>query len=271
MSAAGKVVVHEVRGRADGQSAPCPPSWTTKCALCRVSAVAAPWTPTLHLSWRPALTFYEKGVEILRCLDERGVLRAFRVGDDRVDARLLDANHELTVRHNGLTLDLFGVDADVDSAWECVVAALQKLELDKATAMAKFQHMVPLGIPFDEAVAVGSRRFLSLPSTVKVADWALLINPDPGSSVEFGIVGAHEAIDRLTRRAGRMRMGQDASNASRWANTAFPDVALFADSFWDGPQVEGEQAVRAYWNSARDRAASFIDALYEKISADILE
>ncbi len=67
-----------------------------------------PWTQSLAVRWGPALTFYRRHVEILD--DNDKVLRAFRVGEDQIDARIL-TGHELSVGRNGLSLEIFGQDA----------------------------------------------------------------------------------------------------------------------------------------------------------------
>jgi hypothetical protein len=219
------------------------------------------------MNWRPALSFYEKRTEILRCLDDKKVLRAFRLAADHIDARLTRPGQELRVRQSGLALELLGQDADADLAWPCVVAALERIEPENTTVNARYQHIIPLELPFKEAVAIARDRFIKLPS-LPVSDLALVLNLEQGCMIEFGIVGPGEAIPRLTRTVGQMRPADVPHFAGFWEHSDIPDVALYADSLWPGLPAAGENydGVREAWSQTRDRASEVVDSLYAEIS-----
>ncbi len=232
--------------------------------------MADPWTQTLELTWRPALTFYEERMAILRCLDDRKVLRAFKVDPNRIDARLIKPGHELQVRHNGLVLELLGQDADLELAWACVVAALDLIKPTNTTVSARYQHIIELDGPFDQTVRVARDRVLSMPDQPEIEDWAVLMTFTGPSTVEFGVIRDDEAIPRLTRSVGRMQ-GRDHQQTEYWygLDVKFPEVGLFADSRLAGPQIKGgPDEIRNWWLSARDRAGNFADTLHEKVSSD---
>jgi hypothetical protein len=181
----------------------------------------------------------------------------------------MDARHEMTITQEGLSLDLFGQRADPDVVWDSLTEALERIEPTVSLIRIGFQHIVPLAMPFEESVAKGQERFLSLSPTLYLQDWALLINPDPHSAVEFGIIRADEAADRLTRRAGRMRGDKPLAGVGRWVGVTFPDVAIFADSYWGTTQVGGQlvDETRKHWAAANERAGELVDNLYATISA----
>ncbi len=236
--------------------------------------VAAPWTQALSMSWRPALKFYEERVAILRAMDAKGALKAFKVRADRIDARL-ENGHALTVQSDGVTLELFGRDADLDSVWEFVMIVFDSVEpMQVSDVHAQFQHLVALDMPFERAVATGHERFFSLPSIAgtEFGDWALLADlvgaGGMEGQVEFGIIRGAEAPERLTRAVGRtMSLGP---GARRWNLDDFPEVSLFADSRWShhGTPIAAEKPddLRAFWDAASKQATDLVDALYGKMS-----
>jgi hypothetical protein len=240
----------------------------------------APWTQSVSVRWRPALRFYTKGVEILGDLDERKVLRAFKVGVDQIDARIL-SGHELSIRQGGLWLEIFGQDADVDEVWEFVVSAVETI---KPAAMGgvgtQFQHLVPLDVPYDVALPLSRDSFLRPPpGGEEITDWALVVNlaggaatepANAGPSVEFGVVSGREAMGRLTREVGGAASigGSGLNSRVRWQQVEFPAVALFADSAWpQDPTIEtkGLPDVRAYFDATRERACKFVESMGEQI------
>lgn len=244
--------------------------------------MATPWTQSLSLRWRPALSFYATRIAILEELDNAKVLRAFRVGDEQIDARIL-AGHELSVSQNGLSLEVFGPDADVDEVWAYVDQAVRKVApAQMGGAATQFQHIAPIDMPYDAAIAAATASYLP-PLANEIVDWAVIVNlpgglgnmpANRGPSVEFGIINEGEARMRLSRVGSRTtsRMQQSQLPGSRWESTTFPAVALFADSTW--PQhvspagVESLADVREYLDATKEQAGRFVDHLYENITIE---
>jgi hypothetical protein len=234
--------------------------------------------------WRPELRFYERRVAILREFEDRGELRAFRVGDDFVDARLSDRGDQLTVRQDGLTLQLLAPDADATRAWQAAAVAISAVEPSRTRRMvATFQHVVDLELAFADAVSLGYARLVAglgdRIGDTHVADWALMADLRPGEGdsepsgqVEFGIVRDAEVPYRLARRAGRV--GREAPRTSHelWSPSDFPNVALFADSMWtiegsDAPDDVMQEAL-AFWDATRTRASTLVDDLISRLKTD---
>jgi hypothetical protein len=126
--------------------------------------VSAPWTQTISLSWRPELRYYEERIAILRQLEDRGDLRAFRVRDEAIDARLFDRDHQLSVRQDGLTLQLLRPSADPEQAWSAVALAVAAIRPSKPTKiMVGLQHLEAIPLAFEDAVRHGREHLTSVP------------------------------------------------------------------------------------------------------------
>jgi hypothetical protein len=236
----------------------------------------APWTQTLSLHWRAALPFYAERVAILEEFDHLKALRAFRVGVDQIDARILDG-HELSVRFNGLSLQIFGQDADVDEVWRFLTIAVEKVSPGvMGGASTQFQHLVALDLPYDDAVPAARDAFLAPLAGEEVQDFALLVNlpgsgdapGNHGPSVEFGVIHRNEAELRLSRVVGRIR--EDATTqlppSQRWETKDFPETGLYAVSGWSEGVGSADLAdIRGYLESTRGRAGEFVECLYEKM------
>ncbi len=248
---------------------------------CRV-VLPAPWTQTIKLSWRPELRFYEERIGILRELQDRGLLQAFRVGDNHVDARLQNPRYQLSVRESGLTMHLLAPDAEPDEAWNVLAPALDLIRPSRPREMATtYAHVAALDQSFDEAVARGySGLFGSLDAGgARFDDWALLADVyldsiSANGLIEFGIVRTHEIEARLTRRAGRTTSGDPYPPISPTVmqGLKIPKVALFSDSTFRRPadQHGNDFATRAreFWEASRTQADSLVGDLHQRLSID---
>ena len=196
-----------------------------------------PWTQTIQIQWRPELRFYEVRIAILRMLEDREILKAFRVGEDFVDAQLFDARTQFSVHQSGLSLSLSHPEANLGLAWEAITIAIAQVRPAEARrVLCAFQHIAELPSSFDEAVRAGAKGVLqSRVSSAEASDWAVLLDvqvagePSLQGQVEYGIVRARELADRLARRVGRMRESP-VLDRQLWTNVQFPQVALFADT-----------------------------------------
>lgn len=243
--------------------------------------VVGPWTQTLTVHWRPELQFYEERIPMLRKLENDGVLKAFSVGDDYVAARILDGgHHQMTIRKDGLSLDIIGNDADTQAVLAIAVEAIQRVAPTRTRlGTARFYHLVPLDMLFDEAVARSVERLFPPIATPNISgtDYAMLMDlkaPDEVTGqVEFGVVRGVEVRDRLVGVGQRIAPASQAVRDYDWTSTKFPDVALFADSVWeqhtsteqDGPAWEG---LLRFWADATEYAGLSVEALQRRITMD---
>jgi hypothetical protein len=241
--------------------------------------VIVPWTQSLHLYWRPELRFYEKRIAILKQFEEQGILRAFRVEEGFVDAQLFESRDRLTVKKDGLDLQLFSPDADPERAMEALGIALSEAgPTTPRVASATFQYIVEIDLEFAEAVDRGYGRVLGdLPGgDLSFGDWAVLTDisldePDCSGTVEFGIIQANEAPRRLARLAGRAGEGR-AQSLQRWEAEEFPDVAIFCDGALNGT-LEGKaenlaSSAAEFWNAARSAQGKLTEGLRATLSTD---
>lgn len=235
----------------------------------------SPWTQSLRLSWRPELSFYEKRVELLKAFEEQGVLRAFRVEESLVDAQLFDSRDRLTVRHNGLDLQLLATNADPERAMQALEIALDAVNPANTWHISSsFQYLVDLQLSFEEAVKSAYGRLLGNlnSSGDPFGDWAVLVDLHLGSfpstgQIEFGLIRDTEAPARLSRTAGRMGNASGRNDAELWHNTKFPAVALFADGRAEDhlkePLDKGLVAtVTDFWSASRREVGTLVERLH---------
>jgi len=237
--------------------------------------VPDPYTQSIRLAWRPELRFYEQRVSILKSFEDEGVLRAFRVQENFVDARLFETRDLLTVRQDGLELWLATPDADGDRAWGAVEVALACVKPALARSMhVFFQHLAPLDMPFESAIKGAYGRLLGSLGTpgIRFDDWSLLADlemtwtPPAAGQMEFGVVRGTEVIDRLTRQAGRTGVAQRPPDA--WVHAQFPDVALFSDCQFSAaanPSQELGKQARNFWGGAREETGRLVGVLQKMI------
>ncbi len=240
--------------------------------------VLAPWTQAVSIEWRPELRFYEERFALLRALENDGVLRAFRVGQDRVDARVGAAQHQVSIRQDGVSVSLSGAAADLDATWVLVRRAVVAIAPHRfGRVRVALQHLAGLDVSFERAVELGHEKVLALPVVpgLQHGDWALLMDgrgSDDESimQAEFGIVRSEEVPARLARTAGRM----DASPmlvSQPPTDVSVPAVSLFSDSLWLRDMATEPDALDAtleFWESARSRAGTLIDSLLGQLLDD---
>jgi len=237
-----------------------------------------PWTQTIGLSWRPELSFYEKRIEILKALEKKEILRAFRVEDRFVDAQLFETRDLLSVRQDGLSLELFSPSADPERAIQAVEIAIAGI-VPKAPRRIKasFQFIVDLELGFEAAIeaAHGGIFHAFGPSSLTFGDWAVLLdfNLDEQQAVgqaEFGVIAQQEALRRLTREAGRKPQRPEMQTQGRWKRADFPEVSVFVDGYLEKGLAEdaGEDLVAiaiGFLGSTRSQLSDFSASLVKML------
>lgn len=235
-------------------------------------------TQSIRLRWLPELRFYEERVPILRRLQESGLLQAFRVSEETIDAELPNWCW-LSVAQSGLTLNLLDATDDTSDAWEIVKSIVDKIgPLSYTHARVSYQHIVELPFEsFEAAVASGhASLFQSLGTTEAIlGDWALLSDvvvigpPAGGGHIEFGIVRDNEIDFRLKRVGGR-GPGMQHLGQREWEQSAFKQVSLFADSNLTSPVVPGHEKAfledaGEFWRASRNQMSRLVSELSSKL------
>jgi len=224
------------------------------------------------------LRFYEERIGILRHFDDAQALRAFKVGENTIDAQLFGGECRISVSQSGATLQLLSPEADLQRGSEALAAVVAALSLPAIRSLTvALQYVEPIDLAFREAIDRGHERLfgISLSTKLRLGDWAVLQDLHLGDqeerdgAVEFGIVQATEAPQRLARIQGRAQ-GEHLSPGV-WSQATFPPVALFADSFWslrEHPKdADLMSTVVSFWETVREKTGSLVVELHSTLTA----
>lgn len=214
---------------------------------------SAPRSAVVDLSWRPCLAFYEHGVEILRHLEDDGILRQFRVNKDDVDARLADGTY--------LRVGVVGMDyiaplgpLPADESARITGHVVRALKPDDVELVISLAHLEGLAwdLNYDEACRQATAAWLpGLATDAAVHDSAPLVD---GVSrrhglrfqAEFGIVDAEQAPHRLSRMLGN-RIDAPTMPLREQAAREVPPLAVFVDSSWFPQGAPGDAEDLTTW------------------------
>ncbi len=258
---------------------------TCRCVYkwpCRVTLVLGPWTQRIEVNWRPELRFYETRIGILRQLENQGILQAFRVRDHAIDGRLFGGDHVLTIKQNGISLQLLRPQAEAAAGWDAVALAVEQINPTQATSITlSLQYVVGLEGDFPTLVARGQEQLLSVPLAGDVAgqDWALLLDlklegeTESNGQVEFGITANAELPSRLARLVGKMAERTDI-DPEHWKPAEFPSVSLFVDSKWASSVDNVDDPLNnawAYWDSVRQQTNSLVEGWHQAMAINTKE
>jgi hypothetical protein len=192
------------------------------------------WTQRTSVSWKQSVSYFEHRYEVLRTLEDAGLLRRFQSKGDRILMRLGSAHQIMSFGPSDFSMaDLKpGLDEGVTrAAAEAVYSAL-KPELVGRPNFG-IQSLVPIAMPYDEARQAAGRALLpGLPGNT--LDFGLLLDgtseQPPGEyRLEVGVVEAKEAPTRLSREVGRVATRDAETPPFLWQPNELPEVALFCD------------------------------------------
>lgn len=235
--------------------------------------VPGPWTQSIRVGWRPELNFYENRTQILRGFEQEGSLRAFHFSENEVAAQLFDSRDRLSVRQDGLTLDLDDPTADLERAWRALEQAFETVNPQyPRTIRAGFRHLVPLELSLAEAIARSYGTVLGRVGSpaIRFGDFALLADialggdPSAPGQIEFGVVTREEAPARLSGTVrGRSQVGEVHPGIASDPEL-FPEVGLFSYLWVSrslGTGTSFLQGARAFWGRARQEADDLVGSL----------
>ena len=224
------------------------------------------WTQELRLGFRPELRFYEQRTSLLRLLEERDSLQAFRWTDQGISARLQDhADLRLTAR--SATVRVLSPRTSVDDVRQLVLLVLQALEpSDVIVVTFQAQCLAPVGAVFaDIAAATGVLLEPEMAPEAQVTDWAMLVDGQSDSgkfTLEYGLIKEDEAVSRLMRTAGRV--GGPSGDEEVLDIADLPECALFLDWLWSLNAACGDDLAVSV-TQAWDRALSETMLLSERV------
>jgi hypothetical protein len=192
------------------------------------------WTQRVSCPWRQNIAFYERRYEILRAIEDKGLLRRFQERPNELAVRLQGPHQLVAFRPTGLFLSMLRPDAVSDvvrAVVEVVCGAMSPDPIGSPTF--KFQWLVACETPYDEARKVAAEAFMGENHPTQMIDFALVIDgrfdePFDEYHLSFGVVEAAEAPSRLARGIRRADEQRD-SPPGIWRIEDLPPVAVFCD------------------------------------------
>jgi hypothetical protein len=241
-----------------------------------------PWAQHFEVRWPPALAFFERRYEVLRKFDDAGLLRAFGIGEDRIEVRLGDPNHLLAFMPVGMSLSALKPNADLERMHRAADLVLDCLAPDRlANPRASFQWIAPSsGSAYDAARSAAASRALGEAAMGRYTDFAAVIDgriDELGVTyhLEAGVAEAEEIPFRLARAAGHLRgpgrAARQDTPESLWPADSLPKFALFCTSEWtldDPVQADGWAGAAATFDAVRNAAGTTVDAIFKHLDSD---
>ncbi|HEY5044679.1 MAG TPA: hypothetical protein VII53_02360 [Solirubrobacteraceae bacterium] len=227
------------------------------------------WTQRASIPWRQNIGFYERRYEILRDLEQKGLLRRFQDRPHQLAMRLQAAHQLVTFGADGLFFaalkpdsDLDVVRAAVEVVWEALAPEPQGLPL------FNFQWLTPCGRPYDEARDVAAKAFVGSDHPARVTDFAVVLDgkfdePFDDFHLAAGVVEAAETPGRLARGLSRGENERDVPPGI-WSVEDLPAVAVFCQVEVDRISLEPGDIVEDAF-SALESARDSADALRTSI------
>ncbi len=194
----------------------------------------APVGHTLVIDWAPTLRYYEHRLEPLVRLEDRHLLRSFRVTPDEVGGRL--AASELSIRSSRLSL-VSPSPTDEDVCLTIIRDVIETLRPKQFTQLAIWlQYVVPLAdVSYDRARQKGLEVFEGVDMAgAGATDFAFILTGDSEHlqwNLEAGIIAQNEVVPRVLRQVGGYTR-VPSSPVVLEALGSPPPVAFFCDSAW---------------------------------------
>jgi hypothetical protein len=199
----------------------------------------APWTQSLSLRWLPELSFYERRTELLRQLEAEVLLVAFRFGEQSIGVQL-EEHAVLDVQSTGLSMRISSPRASLDGPRTALAAVLTDLSPQRVTlSSVTAQFLFPLDSPSEVAASQTANELVAeLSPDAQATDWSILLDGQSAKlgatfQVEYGVIGADEAPDRIGRVIGRVGADPAGQGHPDLIDVdAVPGSAFFFDWRW---------------------------------------
>lgn len=232
-----------------------------------------PWTRRFAFSWPQSVAYFERRYGVLRRFEDEGLVRQFRVSEQRIGVYLGDANHELVYGLRSIEGSLFKPDGDWDrmsAALDIVLADLQPKRLLRP--VLRFQWLIALDAEYDEARRAGALEMLG-DAGKGLTDWSGLVDgelesPPSTFQAEFGILDAAEAPQRLSRQIGRVQGERDTPPPTLWPTESLPPVAFFCETIAQGtePPEPSVEAISAFVRDSQDALGGIVSGMMERVT-----
>jgi hypothetical protein len=233
------------------------------------------WTQRTKVSWKQSVSYFEHRYEVLRQLEDAGLLRRFQSNGDRISMRLGGVHQIMSFGPSGFSMaDLKpGLDEGVTRAAAEIVYSAIKPELVGRPSFS-IQSLVPITVPYDDARQAAGRALLpGLPGNT--LDFGLLLDgaseQPPGEyRLEVGIVEATEVPARLSRTVGRVAARDEETPPFLWQPNELPEVALFCDVALKTEPLQGNtvESLFATLASVRDVSDELVSSFMQRLGLD---
>lgn len=236
----------------------------------------APWSTALQLNWRSTLRFFERRYEIMREVEDRFGVAAYRHDGDLVAAQLAGGLGLVELEPDGLHVRRTSRDGDVSALREVVALALTSLELPAIRhGRAWFKYVRPLDSDLATAVASSMSSVLGeWRVEAGVTDFALLYDGvwrDRDYQLEFGISTGDQIPARLA--------GVISRTGHRFAGMypdlgPLPDANLFVDISWPVEDLTPVQTgsyregIEGFFSQALQSSGEIVDLVAQTIGLD---
>ena len=232
------------------------------------------WTHRASFSWKQNLNFFERRYDVLRDLEDKGLLRRFQERQDSIAVRLQGPHQLLIFGSESLFIGMLKPQADMAVMRTAVETICRVLEPEpRGYPNFRFQWLNAWDASYEDARRQSAETFLGTGHPVHLADFALLVDaklddPFDDCHLELGIVDATEAPRRLARGMVAPEEQND-SPPGLWATDDLPPVAIFCDVSLDAwSLVEADDMVASVFatlESARDVADEFVSSMLQPL------
>lgn len=231
-----------------------------------------PWSTRISASWRTTLRFYERRYEILREIEDRIGIAAYRHEEDVVGARLPGSACEVELRPGGLSLRARNPVADVEQLMAAGTIMLKGMDHPRLTdCTARVQHVMPLDSEFAAAVEHSiANVFRGWVARAGMFDYSILYDGTLRGrhyQAEFGVAAGEELAMRLAGWVSRAGPPVTESEADPMEGP--PPAALYVDSYWSHDPDPDETPIfdlDDYYSEVVLAANEVAEALMESVS-----
>jgi hypothetical protein len=235
----------------------------------------APYSQTIALAWRPDLRFFETRTQLLRSLEEDGNLAAFRWTENVIGARL-GRSEVLEFWSGGATLFLANSPEGLAIGQQALTRIFETITPGVVGIReALFQFVLAIDENYDVLRRRTANAVLggAMPGET-ITDWSAVADgvseaANSRYNLEFGIINAEEALNRLSRRVGHIHHPTVAPIPDDvWTLDELPACALFVDSRWvpagNMARAEGGQEVVDKWAALASEGGRIATKVYEQ-------
>ncbi len=161
------------------------------------------WTRRAGFSWQQNLNFFGRRYDVLRELEDKGLLRRFHQRPESIAVRLQGPHQLVIFGSENLFIGMLKPEAEMEVMRVAVETICRLLEPEpRGYPNFRFQWLKAWDASYDDARRRSAEAFLGVDHPVRVTDFALVVDskldaPFDDCHLEFGIVDATEAPRRL--------------------------------------------------------------------------